>query len=330
MTLLFSQAIQLFFTDYLPEQRNTSPCTLRAYRDCIRLFLSYASQATGKPPERMGFPDISASLVLEFLAHLEKERHNSIRTRNLRLAAIRTLMRYMVRNCPENMHTAQGILAIPFKRCDHPLMTFLTKEEMTAILSAPSADTWSGRRDRVMLRTLYNTGARVSEIAGLRVSAIDAVGKPVINLLGKGRKERAVPIWKETASQIRAWVAENKLQSSDALFQNREGGAISRSGVEKRLKIAVASASRAVPSIAKKRVSPHTFRHSLAMHMLQSGIDLSVIALWLGHEKLESTHRYLEADMKMKESALKTTNGCKGRLERYRPGDTLMRFLQGL
>jgi site-specific recombinase XerD len=330
MTLGLSQVIQLFFTECLPGQRNASHRTLQSYRDCVRLFLIYMQEKARISPERLGFTDLTADHVLEFLAHLEKDRRNSIRTRNLRLAAIRTLMRFVAFKCPEALHTANCILAIPFKRTDQPILGFLSQKEMKAVLDAPSASAWSGRRDRVMLQTLYNTGGRVSEIATLRVQAVHFSGRPAIDLYGKGRKERTVPIWKETAEQLNAWITENAFQQADALFPNRHGQAITRSGVEKRLKIAVTAASEKVPSLMRKKVSPHTFRHTLAMHMLQSGIDLTVISLWLGHEKLETTHRYMEADIKLKEEALGKTSGAKGIMKRFRPDDRLLEFLKSL
>jgi site-specific recombinase XerD len=326
----FGSLLQQFFVERLVQQRNASARTIGAYRDSFRLFLSFAEQRLGKPPVQLTFDDLSAKFILDFLEHLEKTRHNCIRTRNARFAAIRSFMRYAGLKEPVALKLSQSILAIPMKRFERPLIGFLSREHVQAILAAPDSTTWSGQRDRVMLATLYNTGARVSELIGLRVADVSLESGPAIQIRGKGRKERAVPLWRVTATQIKRWLRRYPRGPHQPLFPNRMGNALTRIGISERIRLATQRAARQFPELTKRRVSPHLFRHSLASHLLQAGVDITVIALWLGHESPSTTHIYIDADLKMKERALKTLQSPKSTSTRYRPTDRLLQFLEQL
>jgi site-specific recombinase XerD len=269
-------------------------------------------------------------MVLSFLDHLENDRGNSIRTRNARLTAVRSFMRYASYYAPSALPLIQRVLAIPSKRFNKPILGYLSKIEMQAIIEAPDLETWSGRRDAAMLATFYNTGARVSEITRLRVRDATFGAGAYLAIQGKGRKQRSVPLWKSTCERIRRWVNENDAASDAPLFPNRSGVALSRSGVERRMRKAVEKASAQCPSLKGRRISPHTLRHTTAMHLLQSGVDLTVIALWLGHESPTTTHAYIEADLAMKRKALGHLQELPFQETWYRPSDTLLAFLDGL
>lgn len=326
----FPTLLQKFFVQRLMQQQQVSSCTVAAYRDSFRLLLSFAHRRLGKQPSDITLEDLNPALVLDFLKHLETERGNCARTRNVRFAAIRSFMEYVAFEEPSALALAQSVLAIPMKRFEQPLVGFLSREHIEAILDAPSQKTWSGQRDRVMLATLYNTGARVSELIGMRV--MDLVLEPgaSVRIHGKGRKDRAVPLWPGTATQLKHWLREYPQLPEHPLFPNRFGGPLTRIGVAERLKLAVQTAAGQFPELAKRRVFPHMIRHSTAMHMLQAGVDITVIALWLGHESPVTTHRYIEADLAMKERALETLQAPPHRSARYRPKDCVLQFLQGL
>jgi integrase/recombinase XerD len=326
----FAQLLQQFFMERLIQQRNVSPRTVAAYRDTMRLLLQFVEQRRHRPPERLALGDIDAPLVLEFLNHLEAARHNCIRSRNLRLAAIRSFLHYAASRVPESLHTIQQVLAIPMKRYERPMVRFLSREEVCAMLDAPNPNTWCGQRDRVMLATLYNTGARVSELIGIRVRDVELDRSPAVRLHGKGRKERAVPLWRSTASQIRLWLRQIGTSPDQWLFPNRSGGPMTRTGITDRLNLAYQAASTHRPGLKERRISPHLVRHATAMHLLQAGVDLTVIALWLGHANPATTHMYIEADLAMKERALSTLQMPRSKQRRYRPTDRVMRFLEGL
>ena len=326
----FSTVVQSFFSDYLMNQRNLSPRTIAAYRDTFRLLLEHLQTQTKRSASELSFEDLTAAAVLDFLHVLESSRGNSIRTRNARLAAIRTFAHYATAQEPTFLCAARQIRVIPLKRFPRPLLGFLSREEIQAIIDAPNLASWSGRRDRVLFATLYNTGARVSEIISVRMTDLNLDGVPSLVLHGKGRKERTVPLWKTTAHALRDWVRQVHPDDGDPLFPGRSGQALSRSGVEERLRRAVATAARSRPSLAKRRVTPHTIRHSTAMHMLQAGVDMTVIALWLGHESPATTHGYIEADLAMKQRALEKLGSPRSRRHVYRAPDKLLRFLQAL
>ena len=329
-TITFAALLQDFFVLRLGTQRGASARTIASYRDTFELLLRFAERRTGRPPSALTLPDLDAPLVLDFLDHLEKERHNSPRTRNVRLAAVRSFIRYASVRDPASLAVAQRVLDIPAKRFDRPVLGFLTREEIDVVLDAPDRTTWSGRRDAVLLATLYNTGARVSEITGLRVANVLLDRESAVHLHGKGRKQRVVPLWRSTAAQLRDWLGEIDRSPDAPLFPNRAGKALSRSGVENRLRLAVAAAVAHCPSLRGRRISPHTVRHTTAMHLLQSGVSLTVIALWLGHESPKTTHGYVEADLAMKEAALSRVQDPSPRRARFRASDPLLAFLDGL
>ncbi len=326
----FAKLVEEFFLDRMIRQRNSSPQTVAAYRDCFRLLFEFARDQWKKAVESLALADLNAPLVLAFLDHLEKDRNNSIRSRNARLAAVRSFLRFAALKDPEALAMIQRVLAIPMKRCTRPLVGFLSREEVQAIINAPDATTWAGQRDQVLLSTLYNTGARVSEARGIRVADVMLEGSPSVRLHGKGRKDRTVPIWSATAVQIRRWLARIDPAPGRPLFPATSGGPLTRSAITDRLKRATKAAAEKCTSLVRRRVSPHTFRHTTAMHLLQSGVDITLIALWLGHESPATTHIYVEADLKMKEEALKLVQPPSAKQVRYKPPTGLLRFLQGL
>jgi len=326
----FAKLLQEFFLERLIAQRNASPQTVAAYRDSFRLFLQFAQRHVGKTPERLVLTDVDAPLVLAFLNHLEHERHNTIRSRNVRFAAIRSFLHFAAFQDPTALPVIQRVLAIPMKRFDKPLLGFLSRSEMQAILDAPPDDRWCGQRDRLMFATLYNTGARVSELTGLRVADVVLDGSVAVHLHGKGRKDRSVPLWRTTTAQLRRWLPRIDSRPDRPLFPSASGTRLTRPAVTARLRLAVQRAATRCPSLTKRRVSPHCIRHSTAMHMLQAGVDITVIALWLGHENPATTHMYVEADLAMKERALQAVQPPHIKQTRYRPTDRLLEFLQRL
>lgn len=328
--LSFPCLLQQFFVQRLMQQLHASPCTVAAYRDTFRLLLAFTHRQLGKQPNDLALEDLSAVLILDFLKYLEVERHNSIRSRNIRFAAIRSFMRYVAFQKPSALAVAQSVLAIPMKRFEQPLIGFLSREHIEAILAAPDRNTWAGQRDRVMLSTLYNTGARVSELTGMRVGDLTLAPSASVRIHGKGRKERFVPLWSDTAAQLKRWLRAYLRSHEDPLFPNRSGGRMTRIGLTERLRLAAKRAARQYPELHKRRIFPHLIRHSIAMHMLQAGVDITVITLWLGHESPATTHRYVEADLAMKERALKTLQAPSQATLRYKPKDKVLQFLQNL
>jgi Site-specific recombinase XerD len=326
----FASLVQQFFTDYLVTQRALSPCTVASYRDALMLFLDFAHQRLRKAPTALRLADIEPDLILAFLDHLEQQRHNTVRSRNLRLTALRAFLKFAARRDLSSLYVIERALGVPMKRFEQPMLGFLSREEMLAVLGEPGS-TWTSQRDHLLLAMLYNTGARVSEIIGVRVADVVLDGPACVHLRGKGRKQRSVPLWKTTIQELRAWLRRNPtLDQSAALLPNRNGQAMTRANVNQRLNIALARAVRTHPSLAKRSISPHTIRHTTAMHLLQSGVDFSVIALCLGHESATTTHRYVEADLAMKDKALARLQQPATKMRRYRPPDSLMQFLQAL
>jgi integrase/recombinase XerD len=326
----FGTLVQGFFVERLVQQQNASAQTVAAYRDTFRLLLTYLQERRKKQLTALALADLDAPTVAGFLDHLEKQRRNSIRTRNARLAAIRSFLRYAAARDPASLPMVQRVLAIPMKRFQRPTLSYLSRDEVAAILEAPAASTWSGRRDRVLFALLYNTGARVSEVIALRRLDVSLDAPLHVRVTGKGRKQRVVPLWQSTARRLREWVVQIGQDPTAPLFPERGGRPLSRSGVEKRLRGAVSGAATRCPSLRGKRVSPHTFRHTTAMHLLQSGVDITVIALWLGHEGLETTHQYVEANLAMKEEALSKLEEIPVQKIRYRASDKLLQFLEEL
>jgi len=328
--LCLAELLRGFFYDRLITQRNATERTVASYRDAFRIFLRFAEERLGKIPTALAIEDVDAPLVLAFLNHLERQRGNSVRSRNARLAALRSFLTYASHLVPHELPSIRRVLAIPLKRFDRTIVANLSREEVQAILDATDASTRSGRRDRALFETLYNTGARVSEIVGLAVGDLDLSGAGALRIRGKGRKQRTVPLWKGTKVRLRAWCKESAKDDHGPLFPNRNGSHLTRSGVAARLRIAVAKARGQCDSLRARRISPHVIRHTTAMHLLQSGVDLSVIALWLGHERPDTTHKYLEADLATKRRALDRLQPPRSRRSRAPVGDPLLRFLDGL
>ncbi len=326
----FPSLVQQFFTEYLVAQRALSPRTVACYRDAFTLFLDFASSTLHRAPTDMRLTDLRPELILAFLDHLERNRHNTVRSRNLRLTALRAFLKFAGRRDVSSLHIVEQALAVPMKRFEQPMLGFLTRQEMEAVLGQPG-DLWSSKRDHLLLAMLYNTGARVSEIIGVRVVDVVLDGAAYVHLHGKGRKLRSIPLWVTTVAEVRAWLRLNPMLRGEApLLPNRHGQPMSRSNVAQRLDLAVARAAAKEPGLLKKAVSPHTLRHTTAMHLLQSGVPFNVIALWLGHESMNTTHRYVEASLAMKEMALARLEPPGTKIGRYRAPDALMRFLQTL
>jgi site-specific recombinase XerD len=322
--------LQAFFTDRLVRQRQASPQTIAAYRDAWRLLLSFAAERTGTQPSRLDIAEIDARLVGAFLDHLERERGNSVRTRNARLAAIRSLFRFAALRHPEHAADIERVLAIPPKRFERSLVTFLTEQEVEALLAVPDRTSWTGRRDHAFLLLAVQTGLRVSELIGLRCADIHLGTGAHVSCRGKGRKERITPLTGGTVAVLRVWLAERGGGPDDPLFPTRTGTPLSRDAVERRLAKHTAIAVVGCPSLRAKRVTAHVLRHTAAMRLLQAGVDTSVIALWLGHERLDTTQVYLHADLALKERALARTTPPDTKPGRYRPSDTILAFLDGL
>lgn len=322
--------VQNFFLKYLTMQRQLSPCTVASYRDSFRLLLDYQEARTHRIAAQQCLEDWDAPHILSFLDHLEKERQCCPRTRNARLAAIHCFMRYVSHEKPEFLALAGRVLAIPSKRHSRALVGYLTSEQVQAVLAAPDPNTQSGRRDRILLQLLYNTGARVSEIVALNREDLLPETCQTITLHGKGRKERTLPLWPKTARQLRDWLEELPPGPTTPLFTNRFGARLSRFGIQKRLQEAAEKAAQVCASLRKRRVSPHVFRHTTAMHLLQSGVDLAAIALWMGHESPLTTHQYLEADLEMKKKILSHLRSPKIQPTVFRPKDELLAFLEAL
>jgi site-specific recombinase XerD len=326
----FPSLLQDFFVERLVRQRNASAQTVASYRDTFRLFLGYAAERRRKTPTDLALSDLDAPLVAAFLDHLERERGNAIRTRNVRLTALRSFLRYAAVRDPASLATIQRVLAIPSKRFDRRLLGYLSRDEVEAILAALDPATWTGHRDQAMFLTFYNTGARISEVIALRRMDAQLDRGACLHIRGKGRKERAVPLWKRTAACLRKWLKCVDQKPEAPLFPNADGASLSRDAVEKRLRVAVTAAAEHCPTLRTRRISPHTLRHTTAMHLLQAGVDLTVIALWLGHESPTTTHLYIEADLKMKEQALDKVKPPSTKSSRFRPPDRLLAFLAGL
>jgi len=322
--------LQAFFTERMMRQRQASPHTIAAYRDTMRLLLGFATKQTAKQPSQLEVDDLDAPLIGAFLDHLERERGNGVRTRNARLAAVHSLFRYAALRHPEHAHSIERVLAIPPKRFQRNLLTFLSEEEVEALLGTPDRSTWTGRRDHAMLMLAAQTGLRASELTGL-VCGDAQLGKgPHVSCLGKGRKQRITPLTAATAGVLGVWLEERKGQAKEPLFPTRVGKPLSRDGLERRIATHVANAALACPSLAEKKVTAHVLRHTAAMRLLQAGVDTSVIALWLGHEQVETTQIYLHADLEIKERALARTAPADAKPGRYRPPDAVLAFLEGL
>jgi len=327
---LLAPTLQAFFTDRLINQRKASPHTIAAYRDTLRMLLAFAAQHAVKQPSLLQIDDLDAPLIGAFLDHLEHDRANSIRTRNTRLAAIRSLFKYAALKHPEHANTIQRVLAIPAKRFDQALVTFLTDPELDALLAAPDRSTPVGRRDHAMILLAAQTGLRVSELTGLTCSDIRLGTGAHVNCIGKGRKQRITPLTQQTVAVLRVWTRERAGRPDDPLFTTATGRALSRDAVEHRLAKYAASAATACPSLQTKTITPHVLRHTAAMRLLRAGVDTTVIALWLGHEQIRTTQIYLHADLALKEKALARTTPPNTKPGRYQAHDHILAFLDAL
>ncbi|MDQ1537847.1 MAG: hypothetical protein QOE58_2240 [Actinomycetota bacterium] len=329
MTLI-APTLQAFFTDRLAQQRQASPRTIEAYRDTLKLLLQFVHQQSGKTPSQLEWDDLDATMISAFLSHLESERHNSVRTRNVRLTAIRSLFSYAALRHPEHALLIQRVLAIPPKRFTKRIVTFLTPPEVEALIAAPDQCRWEGRRDRVLMLLATQTGLRVSELIGLNCADVTLGVGANVRCEGKGRKQRAVPLTSSVEALLRAWLNERQGQPADPLFPTRTGRRLSRDAVALRVSTHAATAAKRCPSLRGKRIHPHALRHSCAMSLLQAGVDTSVIALWLGHAGVRSTDAYLHADISIKEKALALTTPASARPGRYHPPDKVLAFLEDL
>jgi site-specific recombinase XerD len=326
----FAALLERFFTQRLMQQRQASPHTISSYRDTFRQFLKFTEQRLHKAPSQLNFEEIDAPLIMAFLDSLEEHHGVSARSRNLRLTAIRSFFRFAAFEAPAHSAQVQRVLAIPGKRFTRTLVQFLTRAEVDALLAAPDQTTWSGRRDHAFILLAAQTGLRLSEMTGLKREDIILGAGAHVRVIGKGRKERCTPIARSTRVVLRSWLREPQRGIGHILFPNRKGDRLSVHGVQYLLNKHRIRASRACPSLKHKRVTVHRLRHTAAMDLLQAGVDRSVIALWLGHERLETTQIYLEATLAMKEKALAKTSPPHGRRGRYRPGDRLLTFLNSL
>lgn len=322
--------LQAFFTDRLVCQRQASPHTIAAYRDTLRLLLGFAAERLSIEPSKLDIDQLDARLIGAFLDHLEQHRGNSARTRNARLAAIRSLYRYAALRHPEHAAVIERVLAIPSKRFERRLITFLTETELEALLAAPDRATWTGRRDHALFALAAQTGLRVSELIGLRCVDVHLGIGAHVSCLGKGRKQRITPITKAVVAVLRSWLDERAGQAAEPLFATRSGRVLSRDALERRLATHAAHAAHTCPSLYQKKITLHGLRHTAAMRLLHAGVDTSVIALWLGHEQIETTNIYLHADLAIKERALARTTPVHCTPGRYRPPDMLMAFLEAL
>jgi integrase/recombinase XerD len=327
---LVGPLLQIFFMEHLCNNKRVSPRTIRSYRDTFRLLLQYSQKVTGKQPSVLSIADLDAPAILDFLNDLEQQRHNQPQSRNVRLTAIRSFFRLVALRDPQSVGITTRVLAIPLKRTDKRLVGYLTREEIDSILAASDLSEWSGRRDHALLLTLYNTGARVSEITSLQRQQFSFGMKSFVSFKGKGRKERSVPLWPTTAKALQAWFRELGDSSGGFAFPNARGSALTRDGVNYLLQQAVERAAVDCPNLKNKRVFPHLLRHTCALHLLQSGVDITVIALWLGHESIQTTHGYLEADMMLKEQALQKVAPAGQAAMRFKADDSLMTFLASL
>lgn len=329
MTLI-AATLQSFFTDRLAQQRQASPQTIAAYRDTMRLLLAFVHKQTGRSPAQLSWDDLDATVISAFLNHLELERHNSTRTRNVRLTAIRSLFTYAALRHPEHALVIQRVLAIPPKRFDKRIVTFLNPAEIDALIAAPDQARWEGRRDRALILLAVQTGLRVSELTGLTCSDVTLGAGASVRCEGKGRKQRIVPLSTPAAALLASWLRERAGRPTDPLFPTRTGRRLSRDAVALRVSTHAAVAAQRCPSLTGKKIHPHVLRHTCAMSLLVAGVDTTVIALWLGHAGVRSTDAYVHADISIKERALALTTPTEARPGRYRPTDKVLAFLDTL
>lgn len=326
----FPRLLTAFFTDRLMQQRQASPCTIASYRDTFRLLVHYALRELQKAPATLDLADLDTEFLGAFLTHLETERGNTARSRNTRLAAIRSFFGYVAVQEPQHAAQAQRVLAMPSKRYTRRPVDFLDRDEIEALLKAPNTETRPGRRDRTLLLVAVQTGLRASELIHLCCADVQLGPGVHVRCEGKGRKQRCTPLRQDAATALRTWLDERQGAPDSPVFPNQRRGALSHDGLAYLLGKHVAVARQACPSLQHKRVTPHVLRHTAAMELLQNGVDRAVIALWLGHESVETTYVYLHADLKLKETALAKTTPTQGTPDRYRPDDEVLMFLNSL
>lgn len=324
-----ASSLQAWFTDRLIRERNASPHSIASYRDTIRLLVTYASQRLGVEPSRLDLGQLDAPLIGAFLDHLEADRGCGPRTRNTRLAAIRTFYRYCMSRHPEHAAMIERVLQIGPKRHERALVTYLTEPELDALIDAPDRASWTGRRDHAIIMLLAQTGLRASELTGLSCGDVHLGSGAHVTMTGKGRKQRITPLTKQTAAVLRVWLAERGGSPADPLFPTSTGRPLTRKALARRIAKHAAHAAERCPLTAKT-ITPHVLRHTAAMRLLHAGVDTTVIALWLGHEQVETTQMYLHADLALKERALARTKPLDSQPGRYRPPDALLGFLDGL
>jgi integrase/recombinase XerD len=329
-TIGLSALLQSFFSERLIRQRRASPHTISSYRDTFRLLLQFAQRRLHKPPSRFALEDIDAPMITAFLNDLENSRKITARTRNLRLTAIRSFFNYAAYEEPSHAQQIQRVLAIPSKRYSRTLVQFLNRPEIDALLAAPDQRAWLGRRDHALLLVAVQTGLRLSELTGLQTQDVHLATGAHVRCSGKGRKERCTPLTKHTVAVLKVWLHESAKGATEWLFPSARGGRLSADAVQDLLAKHVAVAAQGCPSLRKKRVTPHVLQHAAAMALLQSGVDRSVIALWLGHESVETTQIYIDADLALKEKALAKTTSSTSKQRRFRANDSLLEFLKGL
>lgn len=327
---VLAPTLESYFTERLIGQRRASPNTVASYRDAWRLLLGYAQARTGKTPNNLELADLDARLVSGFLEHLETERHNSVRTRNARLAAVRSFFHYAALRHPEHAHLIASVLAIPAKRQERKEVCYLTVPEAQAVIESPDRQTWTGRRDHALLTVAFKTGLRVSELTGLRNQDVELGAGAHVRCTGKGRRQRSTPLDSACVDILRVWMKERGGDPDDPLLPTRRNTRLSRDAVGRLVTKHSATAHQRCPSLQAKRPTPHTFRHSCAMDLLSSGVDRTVVALWLGHERVETTGIYTHADMSIKERALARTTPLGTQPGRYRAPDPLLAFLDQL
>ncbi len=323
--------IQEYFTHYLKNQKNVSDNTVASYRDTFLLFFEFAKENLKKDPTLIHLDDLNAENILSFLSWLEDSRGNQARTRNQRLAGIRGFLNFITFKLPSRLNQATRVRMIPPKRWDQFVLEYLSLDEVTSIIKSADQTTTSGSRDFILWTIMYNTGARVSEVINLKKTDFILSGKKgSVQIMGKGRKERIMPLWPSTVKALENWLCRPNMAESEKIFVNRTGEGLTRSGVEMRLSEAVKKASQSCVTLKSKKITPHTFRHTTAMHLLQSGVDITIIALWLGHASTKTTNVYTQADLKMKEKALSHLQNPEVRGQRYKPDSSTVSFLRSL
>jgi site-specific recombinase XerD len=329
-TIAFPTLLETFFTDRLMRQKQASPHTIASYRDTFSLLLRFTQKRLGKTPSALTLDDLDAPVISTFLDHLEHERGTSPRSRNVRLSALHSFFRYAQLRAPSHSGLIQRVLAIPSKRYDRTPIAFLTDIEIEALLAAPDQHKWAGRRDRTLLLLAVQTGLRVSELSRLCWQDIMLGSGAHVRCQGKGRKERCTPLRKDAITALRVWQREQQSRPEEPVFPSTRGGALGRDGIAYLLAKHVASAQQHCPSLQGKEVTPHVLRHSTAMTLLHSGVDSAVIAMWLGHETMDTIQMYLHASLELKQQALDKTTPVDGRPGRYQPDDDLLAFLKSL